>query len=127
MKLRHLTKPRCSPTQDPLNKYTKGITLPIQDAYPSSPYKLITPETHKQWEKLAKNKLLAIPFENEKHTAKSNKRICQRIFTAVEEITSSNKVGVAAPLANKEGKRRKQMLNTFLIFNINEVHHQILI
>jgi hypothetical protein len=125
--LRHLTKPRCGPIRDALDKYTKGITLPIQDAHPSSPYELIAPETHKQWEKLAESKLLAIPFENEKRTAESNEKICQKIFTAVEEITGSNKVGVAAPLANEEGKRRKQMPNTFLIFNINEVHRQILV
>jgi hypothetical protein len=29
VKLHHLTKLRCSPTQDPLDKYTKGIMLPI--------------------------------------------------------------------------------------------------
>ena len=127
VKLRHQTKPRRGPARDPLNKYTKGITLPIQDAHPSSPYELIAPETHKQWERLAENKLLAIPFENEKRTAESNEKISQKIFTAVEEITGSSKVGVAAPLANDEGKRRKQMPNTFLIFNISEVHRQILI
>ena len=125
--LRYLAKPKRTPTRDPLDKYTQGVQIQIHDAHPSSVYDLIAPETYKEWENLAESKLLAIPFENEKRTKDSNEKIGKKIFSAVREITNSTTLGVAAPLPNKESLSNDQVPNTFLIYNLSEVHRQILI
>ena len=113
--------------QDPLEKYSKGITTPIHDAFPEATYEFVSPKTITEWTGLEGEKLLAIPFGNEGRSPNANAEISNLIFDAVSEITGSSKLGVSAPTPNDEGTQRKKMPITFLIYKLSEVHRQILL
>ena len=51
--------------RDPLDKYTKGVTIAIHDTFPESTYEFVSQATINEWEALKGEKLLAIPFEND--------------------------------------------------------------
>ena len=113
--------------QDPLEKYTKGITTPIHDTFPEATYEFVSPQTVTEWTDLEGEKLLAIPFGNDGRSPTANGEISNLIFDAVSKITSLSKLGVSAPLPNEEGILRKKMPITFLIYKMSEVHRQILL
>jgi len=51
-------------------------------------------------------------------------RNSRKLVMGLRIVTSS--VGVATPLPNKECLARKRMPNTFLIYDLSELHYQIL-
>ena len=129
--LRFQTKPRRAPTRDPLDKYTKGVTLTIHDAHPGAAYELVNTVTYNKWKGHTGEKLLAIPFENEQRSLDTLEDISNRIFSAAVEITGSKKLGVSAPIIppkvkNEEEQEDEPIPNTFLIYGLSNVHQQIL-
>lgn len=124
--LRHQAKPKRAPVKNSLDKYTKGINIPIHDAHPDVAYELIAPQTLNEWRGLKDGKLLAIPFENDAINTTHHEAISRKIFTAIEEITQAPGLGVAAPTPNEESICRERMPLTFLVYNLGEIHCQIL-
>ena len=110
-----------------MEKYTKGITTPIHDAFPEATYEFVSPQTVTEWTDLEGEKLLAIPFGNDGRSPTANGEISNLIFDAVSEITGSSKLGVSAPLPNDEGTLRRKMPITFLIYKMSKVQRQILL
>jgi hypothetical protein len=100
---------------------------PIQDAHPASLYNFIDIDTVGKWLQLPKGKLLAIPFDTEATNSKRHDNIKNRILAAVAEITESKYAGVVAPSPNDEARRTKRYPSTFLIYNLSEMHRQLLL
>ena len=55
--------------KDPLDKYSKGITKAVHDAYPGSAYARIKQDIIEEWRTMDGETLLAIPFESDAETA----------------------------------------------------------
>jgi hypothetical protein len=100
---------------------------PIHDAHPDAAYEYIDPQTLQEWRGFSGEKLLAIPFKNDARNPQLHEEISNHIFAAVVEITQSPDLGVAAPLPNEEGRRRRLMPITFLVYNLSELHREILL
>lgn len=129
--------------KDPLDKYTRGITVAIHDAYPGSAYARIKQEIIDEWRTMEGETLLAIPFESDAETAEKHNDTGARIFNAVGEITQAESYGVASPMKKEDlqalldkqhkqgaGQKRKRtgerLPTTFLIHSLSQVHYQIL-
>ena len=129
--------------KDPLDKYSKGITKAVHDAYPGSAYARIKQDIIEEWRTMDGETLLAIPFESDAETAERHDETGDRVFDAVGEITQSKSYGVAAPIKKEElqallakqrhqsaGQKRKRteerLPGTFLIHSLSQVHFQML-
>ena len=130
--------------KDPLDKFSKGITITIHEAYPGSAYARMKQDVLDDWRKVEGETLLAIPFGSDAESAELHNETCDLIFDAVGEITQSKSYGVASPIKKEElqalittqrrqstGQKRKQPLEerlpaTFLIHSLSKVHYQIL-
>ena len=129
--------------KDPLDKFSKGITKEVHDAYPGVVYARIKQKIINEWGTMEGETLLAIPFEDDAETADRHDETGDRIFDAVGEITQSKSYGVASPVAREEllallakqrhqsvGQKRKRneerLPGTFLIHSLSQVHFQIL-
>ena len=133
--------------KDPLDKYSRGITTIIHDAYPSSAYARIKQEVIDEWTTVEGETLLAIPFGSDAETPELHNNVGDRIFDAVGEITQSETYGVASPMKEEDlkeiiaklhhqnaGQKRKRtgeppaerLPATFLIHTLSPVHYQIL-
>jgi hypothetical protein len=55
--------------KDPLDKYSKGITKMIHDAYPDTVYAQIKQEIIEKWRTMEGETLLAIPFKSDAESA----------------------------------------------------------
>lgn len=124
--LRSQVKDKRATTRDPLENFTKDVTIVIQDAHPDVAYEFLDNQTIQEWDALEGDKLFAIPFENDACNPELNEKISLQIFSAVAAITKSWTVGVATPLPSEELRRRNRMPNIFLIHNLTEMHYQIL-
>ena len=91
-------------TRNPLDKYTKGITLPVHDADPDAAYELIDQQSIEEWNSFLGEKLLAIPFENDAKNPNCHEEVSNLVFTAAAEITHSPDLGVVSPLPNDDAK-----------------------
>jgi len=131
--------------RDPLDKYSRGITKTVHDAYPGSVYARIKQEVLTEWTMMEGETLLAIPFESDAETAELHNDTCDRIYNAVGEITHAKNYGIASPMkrediqalilanqqnqgAGKKWKRSDERLpGTFLIHSLSQVHYQMLL
>jgi len=60
--------------KDPLDKYSKGVTIDIHDAHPSSVYTRIKQEVLDEWSTMEGKTLLAIPFGNNAESQAKSQR-----------------------------------------------------
>lgn len=112
--------------KDPIEKYTKANfrEYNIYHSHPTAALDHIDIDQVGMWETLPEGKLLAHPFGHEVKTLANHPEIKTKLFEAVGEITQSNSVGINAP------KPFDQELGTpivFLIYNISEIHRQMLL
>ena len=129
--------------QDPLDKYSSGITTPVHDAHPGAVYSRIKQEVLDDWRTMEGEILLAIPFESDAETAELHNETSHRIFNAVGEIIQAKDYGVASPMKKEDlealleelrrqraGQKRKKPSErlpfTFLIHSLSQVHYHIL-
>lgn len=148
--LQHQSRPRRSQQQDPLEKYTRGIMTTIHDAHPGSEYVGIEQKVINEWRDYNGEKLLAIPFENDTRLPHLHYKICNWIFSAIEEIMQSKGFGIASPVPNDKNQNQDQnqpphqhkthhqdqdqdqdhdsrcFPTTFLVYNLSKTHYNIL-
>ena len=113
--------------RDPLEKYTKGAMPWAQIHRPTSLYDDIDVDTVVKWWSFPGSKLLAIPFDGEVKNPELHEDIKGCILAAVAEITLSTTASVAAPPPSVEAIRNSRTPTSFLIYNISETHHHILL
>jgi len=99
--------------KEPLDKYSKGITQVVHDAYPGAVYSRIKQEVLNDWTTMEGETLLAIPFESDAETAELHNEVCVRIYNAIGKITQSKSYGVTSPMKKED----LQALQT-------KMHHQ---
>jgi len=88
--------------KDPLDKFSKGITKTVHDAYPGLAYAHIKQDVLNDWSTMEGETLLAIPFGCDTESAELHNETCDLIFNAVGEITQSKTYGVALPIKKEE-------------------------
>lgn len=128
---------------DPLDKYSSGITMPVHDSHPGAAYARIKQEILDEWRTMEGETLLAIPFGSDAETPELHNETCDLIFNAVGEITDAKDYGVSSPMKREElqkivnelrrqriGQKRKlpsdRLPATFLIHSLSQVHYQVL-
>jgi hypothetical protein len=112
--------------RDPIEKYTKSTfsKCKIHHSHPTAAFDHIDIDQVEKWESLPDGKLLAHPFGHEVRTLTNHLGIKTKIFEAVGEITQSNSVGVNAP---RPSNHETGTPIVFLIYNLSEIHRQILL
>jgi len=112
------------PANDPINKYTKGDMPNVYYNHPTAALDFIDIDQIDDWENLPDGKLLAHPFGHEVRNIEAHQRIKARLFAAIVEITQSESVGICSlcPCSSATGTPL-----IFLIFNILELHRQMLL
>lgn len=87
---------------DPLDKYSSGITMPVHDSHPGAAYARIKQEILDEWRTMEGETLLAIPFSSDAETPELHNETCDLIFNAVGEITDTKDYGVSSPMKREE-------------------------
>ena len=115
--------------RDPIEKYTKFTQSDLDKckiyySHPMAALEHIDVAQVGKWETFPDGKLLAHPFGLDVKTLTNHLGIKIKLFEAVGEITQSNTIGVNAPkpLDHEHGTPI-----VFLIYNISEIHRQILL
>jgi hypothetical protein len=118
--------PNTPAARDPLEKYTKSDynKCTIHFSHPTAAFNHIDIDQVEKWETLPDGKLLAHPFGLEVKSLINHPEIKTKIFEAVGEITQSNSVGVNAP---KPVDQEPGTPLVFLIYNLSEIHRQMLL
>ena len=116
----------CDP-HDPLSKYTDALMPRVQMQRPLSLFDHMSLDVVEKWWCSPGSKLLAIPFDTEVSNPKLHNDIKGRILAAVAEITNSSTASVAAPKASEDALKAGLTPTSFIIYNLSETHHQILL
>ena len=116
----------CDP-RDPLSKYTDALMPWVQIQRPLSLFDHLNLDEVEKWWCLPGCKLLATPFDTEVSNPKLHNDIKGRILAAVAKITNSTTASVAAPQASEVTSKAGLTPMTFIIYNLSETHHQILL
>ncbi|KAH9048699.1 hypothetical protein EDB84DRAFT_1556684 [Lactarius hengduanensis] len=103
--------------RNPLEMYTDGPMPPIQDDTPASIFDFIDIGLVRKWEQQSR-KLIVVPFDNEAQAADAYEYTCNRILTAIAEITKSQDASVAAPRQSADAADKKRMPLAFLVYNL---------
>jgi hypothetical protein len=113
-------------SKDPIDKYTKKPEkLPkIYYSHPTAALDCIDIDQVGDWENLPDEKLLAHPFGHEVRDIESHQEIKANLFAAVAEITQSDSVAICSPRPCTSSFGTPLV---FLIYNISELHRQILL
>jgi hypothetical protein len=99
----------------------------VQDAFPAAVIVNIDLSMLDKWFNNEGMKLLIIPFEDKAHDPDLKGDIRNKIFTAVEEITSSTKVAITPPFPNNTVTKPRQMPITHLVFHLTKPKYEVLI
>ena len=102
----------------PMNKYSPGPMLEIQDHCPTAVFEHIEIALLKMWDKRPGGKLIAIPFNNDVRSQESHENFCTNILTAVAEIVNAENVSISAPTPSEGSKKANKIPISFLIYNI---------
>jgi hypothetical protein len=119
-----LTSTDNPPTNDPINKYTKGEMPNVFYNHPTAALDFIDIDQIDDWENLPDGKLLAHPFGHEVRNSEAHQGIKARLFAAIVEITQSESVGICSPRPCPSATGTPLI---FLVFNISELHRQMLL
>jgi hypothetical protein len=107
-----------------MEKYTDAAMPKVHDAYPLVHFELLSNKVIDEWDTFPGLKLAAIPFGTKTRDTFSYNSIRQSIFSAVQEITKAEKLGVSAPEPNSHAARMRESPITFLISDLSE-HEQL--
>jgi hypothetical protein len=120
------TNTNTNTAKDPIEKYTpQPAKKPeIHYSHPTAAFDNIDIDQVCSWENLPGVKLLAHPFGHEVRTPELQPDIKMKVFSAIVEITQSNKIGFYAP---KRGASPRETPTVFLIYNLTEPQRQILL
>ena len=128
---------------DPLDKYSSGITKTIHDTYPRSVYACIKQDVIEDWRTMDRETLLAIPFRSDAKTVELHNEMGNRVFDAVGKITHSKTYSISSPMktedlqellskmrhqntGQKRNRTEERLPGTFLIHSLSQVYYQIL-
>jgi hypothetical protein len=90
----------------------------VQDAFPAAVIANINLSVLDKWFNNEGMKLLIIPFEDKACNPDLKGDIRNKLFTAVEEITSSTKMAIAPPFPNNTVTKPRQMPIMHLAFHL---------
>ncbi|KAH9016245.1 hypothetical protein EDB84DRAFT_1567349 [Lactarius hengduanensis] len=108
------------PGRNHLDKYTDGPLPPVQDATPSSVLDHIDIDLLKEWEvQPGEGKLIAVPFDTEAKTPEEREYLCNRILTAIAEITKCQDASVATPKPSAAAADKNLTPKSFLVYNLS--------
>lgn len=109
-----------------LNKYTEATMPAIYDASPYAPLRYMDLELVDVWENCPGSKLFAHPFDD---TAWSRDldEVKMRIFSAVIEVTNSQRVAVSPPKPSQAAIEAGCIPTCFLIYNLTADESQLLL
>lgn len=113
--------------RNPLDKYTTGPLLDVQNASPTSVFEHIDYDCISEWEDIKGLKLLAIPFDPTQLTADGQGLTAGKVLTAVAEITNAEECDVCEPRQSEEAKRANRMPNVFLVHGLQNNQAEILL
>ncbi|KAN0104006.1 hypothetical protein V8E52_011407 [Russula decolorans] len=111
-------------SNDPIDKYTKGSMPNVYYSHPTAALDFIDIDQVGDWENLPDGKLLAHPFGHEVRSMVAHQEIKTNLFAAVLEITQSDSVAICAP---RPPTSPPGTPSVFLIYNISELHRQMLL
>jgi hypothetical protein len=117
-----------APIKSPLDKYTPGQDMPrVQDTFPATAIANIDLAVLDKWVNNEGMKILLIPFENKAHDPDLHADTCNKLFTAVKEITTLKKATITPSIANSTITKLRQMPITYLAHHLTKPEYDILI
>ena len=111
-------------TKDPISKYTKAKMPNVYYSHPTAALDFIDVNQVGDWENLPDGKLLAHPSGHEVRNLDMHQGIKANLFAAIIDITQSETVGICSP---RPSPTAMGMPIIFLIYNISELHRQMLL
>ena len=98
----------------------------VQDTFPATAIANIDLAVLDKWVNNEGMKILLIPFENKAHDPDLHADTCNKLFTAVKEITTLKKATITPSIANSTITKLRQMPITYLAHYLTKPEYDIL-
>ena len=117
-----------APSRSPLDKYTTAPEMPrVQDAFPAALITNLDLALLDEWFSYEGQKLLIVPFEDKARDPDLKLDIGEKILTAVEEITASQKAAVGPPVPKSNITKLRQMPITYIAYHLSQAEYNTLL